>query len=154
MRILPLGAMLLALLAPLQSPAGDAPTAGVTVHDAWARATPPGMTVAAAYLTLAGGSRPDRLLGASTPRAAMTELHVVTESDGMSGMRQTDGVEIPAGATVALAPQGTHVMLMGLEEPLVAGQRFPLTLRFAEAGTVTVIVVVRAPGESPPSARP
>jgi copper(I)-binding protein len=147
-------ALLMALLAPLPSPAGDVATAGVTVRDAWARATPPGMTVAAAYLTLIGGPRADRLLGASTPRAAMAELHVVTESGGMSRMRQTDGVEVPAGATVTLAPQGTHVMLMGVNEPLVPGQRFPLALRFAASGTVTVTVVVRAPGESPPSARP
>jgi copper(I)-binding protein len=154
MRVLPLGALLLALLAPLPSPAGDVATAGVTVRDAWARATPPGMTVAAAYLTLIGGPRADRLLGASTPRAAMAELHVVTESEGMSRMRQTDGVGIPAGATVTLAPQGTHVMLMGVSEPLVPGQHFPLALRFAESGTVTVTVVVRAPGESPPPARP
>jgi periplasmic copper chaperone A len=148
-------ALLFALLAPLPLPAGDtAATAGVTVRDAWARATPPGMTVAAAYLTLSGGPQADRLLGASTPRAAMAELHVVTESDGMSRMRQTDGVEVPAGGTVTLAPQGTHVMLMGLEEPLVAGQQFPLTLQFAAAGTVTVTVVVRAPGESPPPPRP
>ena len=43
-------------------------------------------------------------------------------------------------STVTLAPQGTHVMLMGLDEPLVAGERFPLTLQFATAGTVTVTV--------------
>jgi copper(I)-binding protein len=152
---MPLGLLLLALLAPLPLSAGDAATTtGVTVRDAWARATPPGMTVAAAYLTLAGGTRGDRLLGAVTPRAAMAELHVVTESDGMSRMRQTDGVEVPAGSTVTLAPQGTHVMLMGLGEPLVAGQQFPLTLRFADAGAMTVMVTVRAPGESPPPSQP
>jgi copper(I)-binding protein len=142
-------------LAPPPLPAGDtAATAGVTVRDAWARATAPGMTVAAAYLTLVGGPDSDRLLGAATPRAAMAELHVVTESDGMSRMRQTDGIDVPAGKTVSLAPQGTHVMLMGLDEPLVAGQRFPLTLEFAAAGAVTVSVTVRAPGDSPPPPRP
>lgn len=155
MRTLPLFALLIALLAPLPLLAGDAPeTAGVTVRDAWARATPPGMTVAAAYLTLVGGPRSDRLLSAATPRAAMAELHVVTESDGMSRMRQTAGIEVPAGKTVTLAPQGTHVMLMGLNEPLVAGQQFPLTLQFAAAGAVTVTVVVSAPGDAPPPSRP
>jgi copper(I)-binding protein len=155
MRLLLPCALLFALLAPLPLPAGDAAaTAGVMVRDAWSRATPPGMTVAAAYLTLIGGPHSDRLLSAATPRAAMAELHVVTESDGMSRMRQTDGIEVPAGRTVTLAPQGTHVMLMGLDEPLVAGQRFPLTLQFAAAGAVTVTVVVRAPGESPPPPRP
>lgn len=153
MKTLPLGALLLALLAPLPLLAGDAAaTAGVTVREAWARATPPGMTVAAAYLTLVGGPRSDRLLGAATPRAAMAELHVVTESDGMARMRQTDGIEVPAGQTVTLAPQGTHVMLMGVAQPLVAGERFPLTLRFEQAGQIDVSVEVRAPGAAPPPA--
>jgi hypothetical protein len=155
MRFLQSSVLLFALLAPLPLTAGDAAaTTGVTVRDAWARATPPGKAVAAAYLTVTGGPRADRLLSAATPRAAMAELHVVTESDGMSRMRQTDGVEVPAGKAVTLAPQGTHVMLMGLDEPLVAGQQFPLTLQFATAGAVTVTVVVRAPGDSPASPQP
>jgi hypothetical protein len=155
MKFLQSGTLLFVLLAPLPLAAGDAAaTAAVTVRDAWSRATPPGMTVAAAYLTVTGGPRPDRLVGAATPRAAMAELHVVTESDGMSRMRQTDVIEVPAGSTVTLAPQGTHVMLMGLDEPLVAGQQFPLTLQFATAGAVTVTVVVRAPADSPASPQP
>jgi len=45
-----------------------------------------------------------------------------------------DAVEIPAGQRVSLAPKSTHVMLMGLQRPLVAGQTFVVTLRFAKAG--------------------
>jgi hypothetical protein len=37
-------------------------------------------------------------------------------------------------------------MLIGLERPLVAGERFPMTLRFKHAGDVELIVEVRGLG--------
>ncbi len=124
----------------------------VTVSAAWARATPPGMAVAAVYLTLSGGPRADRLVGAATPRAAMAQIHVVSEAAGMARMRPTEGVDVPAHKSVALAPQGTHIMLMDLPRPLVAGERFPLTLQFQQAGRIDVSVEVRAPDTVPPPA--
>lgn len=123
----------------------------VSVRAAWARATPPDAGVAAVYLTIVGGAQADRLVSATTVRAAMTQIHSVTESEGMSRMRPTDGVEVPARKTVVLAPQGLHLMLMNLSQPLVAGERFTVTLTFATAGKVEVEVEVRAPGESAPT---
>jgi copper(I)-binding protein len=123
---------------------------GVSVRDAWARATPPGAGVAAAYLTIVGGAQADRLVSATTARAGMTQIHVVTEAEGMARMRPVDGVDVPARTTVLLAPQGLHLMLMNLSQPLVAGERFRLTLAFAQAGKIEVEVEVRAPGDSPP----
>lgn len=120
------------------------------VTDAWARATPPGASVGAAYMTIEGGKQDDRLVDASSDRAAMVHLHSVEENDGVSRMRSIDEVAIPAGQRVMLAPKSTHVMLMGLDAPLVAGQAFVVTLRFAEAGDVPVTVTVRpatAPGD-------
>jgi hypothetical protein len=124
----------------------------VTVSAAWARATPPGTAVAAVYLTLNGGPQADRLVGAATPRAAMTQIHVVSEAEGMARMRPVEGVDVPAHKSVALAPQGTHIMLMNLPQPLVAGERFPLTLQFEQAGRIDVSVEVRAPDTAPPPA--
>ena len=124
----------------------------VTVSGAWARATPPGTAVAAVYLTLSGGPQADRLVGAATPRAAMTQIHVVSEVDGMARMRPVEGVDVPAHTSVALAPQGTHLMLMNVPQPLVAGERFPLTLQFEQAGRIDVSVEVRAPDTAPPHA--
>lgn len=122
--------------------AADAPT----VHDAWARATPPGAGVGAVYMTVEGGARADRLVGATTARAAMTEIHEVTELDGVSRMRPVTGVAIPAHGKVEFAPQGLHLMLMGLEQALVAGERFEVELRFEHADVVRAEVEVRAAG--------
>jgi periplasmic copper chaperone A len=143
--------LLFALLCTLGMTAvGEAPqTPAVTARDAWARATAPGMTMGAAYVTLQGGAKADRLVAAATPRAGTTQIHVITEAAGMSRMRETAGVEVPAGTVVALKPQGTHLMLIELAQPLVAGERFPLTLRFARAGTLAVTVRVVAPGDEP-----
>jgi len=119
--------------------AADAPV----VTDAWARATPPGTTVGAAYMTIQGGKQADSLVDARSDRAAMVHLHTVEERDGVAKMRAIEAVEVPAGQRVTLAPKSTHVMLMGLDGPLVAGQTFVVTLRFAKAGELPVTVTVK-----------
>jgi periplasmic copper chaperone A len=118
------------------------------VSDAWARATPPGVDVGAAYLRITGGTVSDRLVGAATQRASMVHLHVVEEKDGVATMRPVDGIAVPAGKRVVLAPKGTHIMLMGLSRPLLAGESFPLALRFEKAGEQTVQVTVRAAADT------
>jgi copper(I)-binding protein len=66
-----------------------------------------------------------------------------------------EGIEIPADQRVVLAPKGTHIMLMGLAKPLVAGETVPLELRFAKAGEIGITVVVRAAGsDAPPPPSP
>ena len=119
--------------------AGDAPS----VSGAWARATAPGVDVGAAYMVIEGGAKADRVLDASSPRAAMVHLHTVEEQGGVVKMRPIEGIEVPSDQRVVLAPKGTHLMLMGLDGPLVAGQSFPVTLRFATAGEQTVTVLVK-----------
>jgi len=134
------------------SVADDAVPSALTVRDAWARATPPGAGVAAAYLTIVGGAAPDRLVGASTGMAAMTRIHSMVETDGMARMREADDIAISAGQRIVLAPHGLHLMLMDLRQPLVAGQRFTVTLTFAHAGAREVSVDVVAPDQPPPTA--
>jgi copper(I)-binding protein len=119
--------------------AGDAPTASA----AWARATPPGVEVGAAYMTIEGGARSDRLEGASCERAAEVEIHTVEEQSGVARMREIESLEIPAGRRIVLAPMSQHLMLMGLDGPLVAGQSFTVTLRFAASGPQNVTVHVK-----------
>ena len=133
-----LGAFLMLAVAGAAA-AADAPP---VVSDAWARATPPGVDVGAAYLTIDGGSRDDRLVAASTDRAKMVHLHTVEEQDGVAKMRATDAVAVPADRRVTLAPKSTHLMLMGLAAPLVEGQSFVVKLEFEVSGTQDVTVRV------------
>jgi hypothetical protein len=116
---------------------------GPDVLDAWARATPPGATVGAVYVTLEGGAVADRLTGATSDRASSVELHTVEEVDGIARMRPLKSLEIPAGTRVELAPGGRHLMLLGLESPLVAGDTLTVVLDFEVSGAKSVEVPIR-----------
>jgi copper(I)-binding protein len=122
---------------------------GVEIKGAWARATPGGAQTGAAYVTLQSPTG-DRLTGASTPVAKMAELHSMTMDNGVMKMRQVDGVDLPAGQALSLKPNGYHIMLMGLTQPLKEGQTFPLTLTFAKAGSENVTVTVQKVGSMGP----
>ena len=119
--------------------------ANIIISDPWSRATPPVAETGAVYLTLRNqGAGDDRLLGAGTPLAERAELHTHLMQDGVMMMRPVDFIDVPAKTRVRLEPGGLHVMLIGLQKPLAAGERYPLTLNFARAGSVTVSVEVRA----------
>ena len=110
----------------------------------WSRAMPESSPTGGVYLLLSNrGKTADKLLSASTPRAAKAELHTHINDNGVMRMREVaGGVEVAAGQQVKFAPGSYHVMLMGLKQPLRAGDHFPLTLRFEKAGSVTVDVAV------------
>lgn len=114
-------------------------------ESAWARPNPAVVPNSAAYLKMTNtGTVADRLLEVSGDVAARVELHETRLESGMMTMRpMTEGIAIAPGATLVLAPHGLHVMLIGLRAPLEVGQTFPLTLRFEQAGEVTVTVTVR-----------
>jgi periplasmic copper chaperone A len=115
----------------------------VNVDDAWARATLPGKPASAAYFTIRNrGGEDDALVDVATG-SGTAELHSTSMDGGIMRMRKLDSAPIPAGATVKLAPGGTHVMLTELREPLVAGQRIELTLRFQASPQQTVAAEIR-----------
>jgi copper(I)-binding protein len=117
----------------------------VQISDARAGATPPGTSVAAAYMSIVA-SDGDTLLGAATPIAERVEMHSSIEEDGMMKMRQLGQIELAPGKPVALQPGAAHFMLIELTAPLAADTTFPLTLRFQKAGERVVEVRVVAPG--------
>jgi copper(I)-binding protein len=125
-------------------------SAGVTVGDlslegAWARASMAGMKMGAGYLTIANeGKADDELLTASSPVAEAVEIHLSQLQDGVMRMREVGATALPAGQRVRFLPGGLHLMFMGLKSPFEAGQSIPVTLRFREAGEVTVSFEVRS----------
>ncbi len=128
--------------------AGDAPP--FQIDHPWARASAGAARNGAAYLTITAQSQPDKLTGASTPAATTTELHESMADMGMMKMRPVPGLSLEPGKKVTLAPGGFHLMMMGLKEPLKAGDTFPLTLRFERAPPLTVTVTVEPVGAPPP----
>jgi len=137
----------------LLSAATLARAADVHVMEAWSRATPPGTTVGVGYLVLHNaGSQPLRLTGASSPRAAAVEMHETrVDAKGLSTMRPVKDVTIAPGTAVRFEAGGKHLMLVGLESPLVAGERVPLTLTFAGEPPLSLELDVRPLGAVAPA---
>lgn len=123
--------------------------APIEVKNVWARDTVGGTANAAVFMTITAPAA-DRLVAASTPAAKKTDLMTMAGGSGAMEMTYVKDVELPAGTTVSLNPMGLHVWLAGLNQPLKAGQSFPLTLRFEKAGERQVTVSVIAPAAAPP----
>ena len=138
--------ILLASLVMLAS-CGKSGTPDVSIFDAWARATAPGQTSAAAYMTIANrGSADDKLIAVAAPSPAMAMMHQTSTTDGVSSMQaMDDGLVVPAGRTVQLKPLGAHIMVTDLKEALKAGDSLPLTLRFQHSGERQVAVRIVDP---------
>jgi copper(I)-binding protein len=128
----------------LAGPSAAEPAAGIEISEAWARATPGQARNGAAYMVIENtADTADRLVSASSPVAERVELHAHTIVDGVARMREIEGIEVYPAEPVILQPGGLHLMLLGLTTPLQEGERFPVTLGFAEAGSVTAEVEIR-----------
>lgn len=107
--------------------------------------TPTTAMSGAGYVTITNmGETDDRLIAveADFPRVM---IHMTEMSDGVASMRHVDGVDLPAGETVTLAPGGHHIMFMGLNgDPFEAGEAVPTTLVFENAGRLDVAFNVEA----------
>lgn len=130
---------------PQGAPTQSENSGALEIRDAWAAASPGGVDVAAGYLTIANGtSADDRLVAASSPRAASVEVHEMTMDNDIMRMRAVEGgLPLPAGGVVELAPGGLHLMFMGVTEPFVEGENIAVTLTFEHAGLIDVTLPVR-----------
>jgi len=141
--------ILLAGLACVRAAAAAEPS--IQVVDAWARATPPGVENGAVYCKILNRGGADRLVAARSSAARGAEIHASIAENGVVAMRRIEALSIGAGASVELAPGGTHVMLVGLAAPLAPGAKVELTLVFAAAGEIAVEVPV-VDARAPPAA--
>jgi len=117
----------------------------VSVENQWSRTSPKVTSAGVAYMDITA-SEADQLVGASVDSsiAAATELHETSMNDeGAMAMQPVTAIDLPADETVKLEPGGFHIMLLDLTEPLETGQKYTLTLRFAESGDQNIEVEVR-----------
>jgi copper(I)-binding protein len=130
----------LALFAVQPAFAHDYKIGQLEIGHPWARMTPAGAKVGGGYLSVENdGKEADRLVSGTAEISDRVEIHEMTVKDGVMNMRMlADGVEIPAGGEIKLAPGGYHLMFIGLKQPLKQGESFKGTLTFAKAGTVDV----------------
>jgi copper(I)-binding protein len=129
------------------------------ITDLWTRATPPGAPTAGGYLAITNtGSEADRLIAVSSPAAEEGQLHSMEMANGVAVMRPlADGIVVPPGKTVTLAPDGLHAMFIGLKQPLKEGDKLPVVLTFEKVGQIETYLHVlaigaRGPGDGPDGA--
>lgn len=123
----------------------------LAVRDAWVRlAAVPG-SPAAAYFTVVGGAKPDRLVEVTSPRAGMTALHRGETKGGVATMAPLDGIDVPAGGAVTLKPGGAHAMLFDVFSTVTPGKTLPLSFRFQSGKTVKTEAKVLAAGDAAPT---
>jgi hypothetical protein len=128
--------------------AQNAKTGNIEVAHPWAPAPAAAeLTNSAAYMILTDqGTAPDQLISASSPIAQKVELHVFDVENGIYGMHRVAAIQVSPGAAVTvLRPGGAHIMLEGLKQRLKAGESFPLSLTFKNAGEFGVQVQVKSP---------
>lgn len=123
----------------------EAPAATVRIADALCRPTPNGRDMTGCYLTLTA-SADDRLVSVASSAAGEGEIHEMKTENGMMSMAElTEGLPLPAGQAVSLAPGGNHIMLMGLTRPLAEGETVVMTLTFENAPSAEVTARVAQP---------
>ena len=133
--------MMPALVLAAHARAAEAP---LVAHDAWVRATPPGVDRSAGYLVLENpGDTPVQVAAAHCEGAARTMLSGnIALVLGREQMRHVQGWDVPPHGKLVLAPGGKHLMLMQLARPLREGDAITCTL-LSDRGRLTVRFAVR-----------
>ena len=135
----PLNVLMLSLLALLSVPA----FAETRVDDAWVRATVPGQPSTGAFMRITS-SDDAKLLEAKSPVAKIVQIHQSKMDNDVMSMQPVEFVPLPAGKTVAIEPEGYHVMLIDLVGQVKEGDEVPLTLVVENAKGVKESVEVKA----------
>lgn len=111
----------------------------IKISEPWVRAAPESAKVLAAYLTIENtGGAPDTLMSIEGKAFAKVEVHRTEIKDGIAGMAKVGPLEIPPRGSVALTPNGMHLMLMGADKTVRAAEKIELTLKFKNAGAIAV----------------
>lgn len=83
----------------------------------------------AVYMRISNRGESDiTIVSASSPAAEHIAFHQTVVENDMARMEAVDGLLIPVGETVELAPGGAHIMLMGLTDDLLPDSQIPLQL--------------------------
>jgi copper(I)-binding protein len=120
-------------------------TTPLTGDSLWARATLPGRQMTAIYGQLASKSQSIRVVGMRSNLSKAIELHETTMIDGKMRMSQIDWPSLEPGEPLLLKPGGTHLMVFGLEQPLIEGDELLLDIEVESGEIYSIPVQVQSP---------
>ena len=113
--------------------------AELQVENAWAKAAESGMT--AVFADISNPSGEDiTMVGGTTDAAQMVELHEV--ANGVMQQKE-GGIVVPVDSTISLMPGAEHIMIMGLNAPLLAGDTITVTIELDNGETLEITADVR-----------
>ncbi|ANE04172.1 copper chaperone PCu(A)C [Corynebacterium crudilactis] len=109
----------------------------ISTENAVVRASVEGSDMTAVFATLVNNSEDDvNVTGFSADvDAASFEIHEVV--DGVM-QEKPGGFVVPAGESIELAPGGDHMMILGLANPIAAGDEVAVTLQLADGSEVAL----------------
>ncbi|MBB4659130.1 copper chaperone PCu(A)C [Parvularcula dongshanensis] len=128
---------------PAAAPLGSVGEAGAAIRvlDGRVRPMADGVSGTAGYLRITS-DQDDAVISARSPLFKAVEVHEMKEADGVMRMRPVPRLPLPAGETVSLEPEGTHLMLIGADESLREGDSVPVTLTFESGQSLTLTLPV------------
>ena len=103
----------------------------VRVEHAWIRWLPANLPSAGYAVIVNDSDTPLRLTDVRSTDYGMVMLHRSLLANSDSRMEMVSSLEIPAHASVTLAPGGYHLMLSQPTRTLKPGDKVPMTLEFA-----------------------
>jgi periplasmic copper chaperone A len=125
--------------------AGLARADDLTISHAWVRLLPAGVPAAGYFTAHNAGSKPVRIVGASSPACGMVMLHQTVARNGQTSMEAIDGADVPAGGDLAFAPGGYHLMLMQPKPGLKPGGQIIVTLELSGGRKLAVPFQLKGP---------
>lgn len=112
------------------------------ISDARVVQPPPGAKVAAAYFTISNPSaEPLAIIDADSDIAKQVEVHLSFVENDVAKMEKQESVIVAAGESLEFKHGSYHVMFMGLNQNLVAGESLDLVLN-TSAGDIQVSVPI------------
>lgn len=149
-KLISLAAVLLTLVGVTSAFAHGFQIGDLKIGHPYSRAMLPGAKVGGGYLKITNAGADDRLVSASSDRAASVQIHEMKMDGGIMEMRELkDGLAVPANSTVELKPGSFHLMFMNVAQPFKEGEMVKAKLVFEKAGSVDVeFAVGPASGEA------
>ena len=118
-------------------------SAQTVVDDAWVRATVAGQPSTGAFMHITS-STDSKLVEVRSPVAKTVQIHESKMANDVMSMQPVSSVALPAGKSVAIEPEGYHVMLIDLVGQVKAGDQVPLTLIVEDSKGVKESIEVNA----------
>lgn len=116
---------------------------GIEVREAWARPSTQGANSAVYFVIQNHNAETDELVGAVSDAAEAVEIHESKMEGDVMTMHRVESVALAPSEKVEFEPGGLHVMLIGLERDLKAGDEIEVTLQFRDSPDIAVKATVR-----------